>query len=571
MTVTITPAAAVTAGARWWIDSDASQSSGTTLSGLSVGTHTLSFSTLPTWTTPTKTTITITNGGTTTATGIYVAPAQTGSLTVTLSPASAVTAGARWWIDNGASQSSGTTLSGLSPGSHTLSFSSVSGWTSPAKRAITIAAGANTATGTYVQQTGSLTVNITPAEAVTAGARWWIDSGASQSSGTTLSGLSVGTHTLSFSTLPTWTTPAKTTITITNGGTTTASGTYVVPTQTGSLTVTLSPASAVTAGARWWIDNGASQSGGATLSGLSPGSHTLSFSSVSGWTAPVKQAITIATGANTATSTYVQQTGSVTVNITPAEAVTAGARWWIDSGASQSSGTTLSGLSVGTHTLTFSTLPTWTTPVKTTITITNGGTTAATGTYVVPAQTGSLTVTLSPAAAVTAGARWWIDNGASQSSGATLSRPQPRHAHPVILLRLRLDRSCKESHYHHNRRQQCHGHLHPVAGFAFTSATGVACFHRVLDPVREMVGKGHFTGRHTLKIRDLSSNFSAGRSPAKPSQQSPAITAEGNAAAPGIEPPNAATPRTAIFHYIPGPGGLQSALAYKNSLIISGM
>ena len=169
----------------------------------------------------------------------YIPPSgKTGQLTVSLSPSAA---GGTWSVDGGPAQSSGQTLV-LLAGTHTVSFSTVAGYDTPAGQSVTVTAGGtNTATGLYVQQTGSLTVTIAPAAAITAGARWWVDNGTSQSSGTTLSGLSVGTHTISFSSLPTWTTPEKITIIIAKGATSTATGTYVVPAQTGSLTVTLSP------------------------------------------------------------------------------------------------------------------------------------------------------------------------------------------------------------------------------------------------------------------------------------------------------------------------------------------
>ncbi len=53
------------------------------------------------------------------------------SLNVILSPATAVSDGARWQIDGGAWLNSGTTVYGLSSGPHIVSFLGVEGWTSP--------------------------------------------------------------------------------------------------------------------------------------------------------------------------------------------------------------------------------------------------------------------------------------------------------------------------------------------------------------------------------------------------------------------------------------------------------
>ena len=78
--------------------------------------------------------------------------ASTGSLTVTILPAGAVTAGAQWRVGTGAYQSSGATVAGLAVGSASVNFKSVTGWTTPADQSATITAGGTaSATGTYVQ------------------------------------------------------------------------------------------------------------------------------------------------------------------------------------------------------------------------------------------------------------------------------------------------------------------------------------------------------------------------------------------------------------------------------------
>ena len=80
---------------------------------------------------------------------VAVAP-TTGSLTVTVSPSTAVTAGAQWAVDGGTWRNSGATVSGLSVGNHTVTFKSVSGWTTPASQTVAITAGETaTTSGTY--------------------------------------------------------------------------------------------------------------------------------------------------------------------------------------------------------------------------------------------------------------------------------------------------------------------------------------------------------------------------------------------------------------------------------------
>jgi len=73
---------------------------------------------------------------------------------------------------------------------------------------------------------GSLEVDIASSDAVTAGAQWQVDGYAWQASGTTLSGLSVGSHTVSFKPLNYWISPASQSVTITSGNTSTVSGVY---------------------------------------------------------------------------------------------------------------------------------------------------------------------------------------------------------------------------------------------------------------------------------------------------------------------------------------------------------
>jgi PKD repeat protein len=240
--------------------------------------------------------------------------------------------------------------------------------------------------------TGLLQVNISPAGAVSAGAQWQVDSGAWQNSGATVSGLSVGSHTVHFNTVTGWTSPADQSVTINNGSTTTATGTYVQ--QTGSLQVNISPAGAVTAGAQWQVDGGAWQNSGATVAGLSVGSHTVHFTTVTGWTSPANQSVTINNGSTTtATGTYIQQTGSLQVNISPAGAVSAGAQWQVDGGAWQNNGATVSGLGVGSHSVHFKPITAWAAPADQSVTINNGATTTAAGTYT-PVDTTPPTLTI---------------------------------------------------------------------------------------------------------------------------------------------------------------------------------
>ncbi len=71
------------------------------------------------------------------------------------------------------------------------------------------------------------------------------------------------------------------------------------PLSYGSLIVTIQPPGALAAGAQWAVDSGAYHNNGDTVPGLTPGSHTVSFKPVAGYTAPASRPVTITGGAVT--------------------------------------------------------------------------------------------------------------------------------------------------------------------------------------------------------------------------------------------------------------------------------
>jgi len=73
-------------------------------------------------------------------------------LTVTTSPAGAISAGAQWSVDGGNGQASGTTVSGLTVGTHTVPFNNIAGWTTPSSQNVNISNGQTASVGgAYVQ------------------------------------------------------------------------------------------------------------------------------------------------------------------------------------------------------------------------------------------------------------------------------------------------------------------------------------------------------------------------------------------------------------------------------------
>lgn len=371
---------------------------------LDPGPYTVEFKDVPCWTRPLNQTVTITNGVTTTITGVYVG--DPGFLSVTILPAEAVAAGAAWrrsgssfWHNSGETEQ-------LPAGPYTIEFKGLSGWSKPPnKDVVVLPCQTREETGTYTPPSGCLRVTIDPSEAITDGARWRVDSGEWRESGYTQCGLSPGYHTVSFNTIPGWTKPANKTVTIVKDQTTSTTGTY--KRQTGSLKVTINPAGAVSAGALWrrvgttsWFNSGY------TETNVPVGQHTVECKQIQGWVAPPNQTVTINSGQLTSiTCTYTQGTGSLQVNISPPQAVTDGAKWrrvgmipWKNSGEIEA------GVPVGNHTVEFFDLPNWTKPANLQVTVFQDQLTTAEATYLPPS--GCLHVTIGPSGAVTAGAKW---------------------------------------------------------------------------------------------------------------------------------------------------------------------
>lgn len=227
-------------------------------------------------------------------------PNYFGTLTVEILPAGAVTAGAKWVL-NGTEHASGDVVEGLPPFPCTVSYKPVAGYQTPAEATVWVSQGnASRATGVYtpiVPTTGTVTVNITPAGAVTAGAKWTLDGGATQhASGTPLTDVAAGDHTVAFTAVEGYTTPANQTVTVTAGATSTVSAAYtLIPATTGTVRVVCEPAGVRAAGAQWAIDGGTFHDSGASVA-VEPGSHEISYKYVNGWYRPANLTIDVVAG-----------------------------------------------------------------------------------------------------------------------------------------------------------------------------------------------------------------------------------------------------------------------------------
>jgi len=228
--VNLGPIDAVNAGAQWQVNGGAWLNSGTLVSNLSFDSHTVSFNTISGWTTPTNQFVTLNFNydHPTIVTSSYVQ--QVGLLQVNINPTDVINAGAQWRVDGGTWQNSGALLSNIGVGTHNVSFISIYGWATPDSQTITIFSNlTTTASGSYVQLFGSLQVNISPSSAVSSGAQWQIDGGAWQNNGFIVGGLTLGSHTVSFSVTPGWGIPGSQVVTVNANQTTIASVSYSAP------------------------------------------------------------------------------------------------------------------------------------------------------------------------------------------------------------------------------------------------------------------------------------------------------------------------------------------------------
>lgn len=86
-------------------------------------------------------------------------PRLTGSLSVTLDPADAISAGAKWQVDGDDWHNSGETVSDLDVGDHTVAYIAIGGYTAPSNQTVVISEGSTTcATGTYSATPPALSV-----------------------------------------------------------------------------------------------------------------------------------------------------------------------------------------------------------------------------------------------------------------------------------------------------------------------------------------------------------------------------------------------------------------------------
>ncbi len=225
--------------------------------------------------------------------GAFIPPP---SLRVLLVPPSAVADGAVWSFDGGDWLLTGTLLTGLEPGSHTLQYKALTGWSVKPPETIVLTNGyAVTLTRTY-EPTATLRINLLPPDAIADGAMWRVDGGSWQSTGTIVSNLDAGIHSVEYATIAGWNSPANETATLGAGEAQVLTRTYTRP----SITVFIVPNAAVagTNGARWSIDGGAWTNSGVTIQ-VPAGIHTISYRALSGWLTPSNAVVNLTNASST--------------------------------------------------------------------------------------------------------------------------------------------------------------------------------------------------------------------------------------------------------------------------------
>ena len=297
--VTMSPAAAVSAGAQWRVDGGSYRNSGDTAAGLTPGSHMVSFKTVAGYTTPGDHTVTITGGAVANDSGNYTAvTASTFTLTLnqggSMGSLSASPSGT--WNGSAYAYTAGSVVqltASANPGYHFVGWGGdETGTANPTT--ITISANksvtANFASGD--PNMGTVIVTIQPPAAATAGVTWGWNATDYRASGTAVTTWP-GTYILTVHPVDGWLGQSVLFATITAGQTSNYTATFTEDTTPGLLTVTLSPPDAVTSGAKWHVNGGSAQGNGATVS-LPPGSgYTITFDSLPGWTAPPSQTVTV--------------------------------------------------------------------------------------------------------------------------------------------------------------------------------------------------------------------------------------------------------------------------------------
>ena len=310
-------------------------------------------------------------------------------LQVIIEPDEAVAAGAAWSHNGGASwNESGYLETRLTPGVYSISSRILDGWLEPGVTNVVLERGVLTSVTNRYVASASLLVALNNNSTIINAAQWTIDGGLTwYRAGQRVSGLRPGAPGLDIifndvsSVVPGYTAPNPIHIELAEGEN------RIVTTQyepiLGSLQITLTPADVVAA-ARWQVSGSlTTNQSGQTVSNLTYGVHSVQYTEVSGWQAPSSEQISITDRSLISlvrAYTRIPEPTSIRVDLTPAGAVAAGAKWRIGNGAWYDSGF-VALVSAGTYTISFQDVTDWFKPADMTVSVTNNYQTRVTAAY----------------------------------------------------------------------------------------------------------------------------------------------------------------------------------------------
>ncbi|MBO4620356.1 MAG: hypothetical protein J5654_09635 [Victivallales bacterium] len=187
-------------------------------------------------------------------------------------------------------------------------------------------------------------------------------------------------------------------------------------------TLTVSHTGTAPSGAKWSVDSGTTWRDFGTSATLAPGSYTVTFKSVTGYTAPSSQSVTLTAGGTQSVSvayTAVATTGTVT--LTFSGTVPTGAGWTIN-GQSYTSGDTAT-LSPGTYAITYASVEGYGSPsTPTSVTVAAGDTLTLSAEYTEQQSSGPsyiVSFTLSTSASGLAGTWTLVEGVTTEYNGNT--------------------------------------------------------------------------------------------------------------------------------------------------------
>ena len=360
--------------AKWSLNGEGAYESGLTVDSLPVGTHSVSFSEVADWTAPAAQDVTVVKDETASVSAAYVR--HVGSVSVTIDGPK----DAKWSLNGEGTYESGYKVDSVPTGAHKVEFAQVENWTAPAPQEITVAKDRTISIGvSYVRHVGSVSVTLDGPK----DAKWSLNGEGAYESGHTLDSVPTGSYKISFSEVVDWTAPAAQDVTVVKDETASVSAAYVR--HVGSVSVTIDGPK----DAKWSLNGEGAYESGYEVDSVPTGSHKVTFSEVTDWTAPASQDVPVVKDETASVSAaYVRHVGSVSVTIDGPK----DAKWSLNGEGAYESGYKIDSVPTGSHKVTFSEVSDWTAPAAQDVTVVKDETASVSAVYV--RHVGSVSVTI---------------------------------------------------------------------------------------------------------------------------------------------------------------------------------